>query len=80
MMTMKEVLNHKPYFEEWTEDVERLYGNEKDVMEMLESIKINYDTLLGALKYLENEIENDWNRETATTLLDDISDFLMLDL
>lgn len=54
--------------------------NEIGVPEMLESIVINCNTLEMAINYLLHEIKCEYDIETATLLLDDIKEFLMLDL
>ena len=76
MMTLKQVMNHKPYFTEWLEDINRLFYNDTKALEMSQAIEINCNNLLEATHYLMDEIVNEWDVETATNLLEDLKEFI----
>ena len=80
MMTTIEALQHEPYFEEWCQDVHRLYSYDEKVMAMTRTIEGNCKTLEDALVMLVSYKAYPYFEPEANFLFADIIDFLMLDI
>ena len=80
MMTTIEALHNEQFFEEWIQDVHRLYSYDDKVVAMARTIEGNCKTLEDALAMLISYKSYPFFAPEANFLFADIIDFLMLDI